>query len=41
MNILEGLRYCPFAVNLDRFVGSCNNHNNLSNNVLYQIKQKI
>ena len=27
----EGLRYCPFAVNLDRCVRSCNTLNDLSN----------
>ena len=31
--LMEGLRYCPFAVNLDRCMGSCNNLNNLSKKV--------
>ena len=29
----QGLCYYPFAVNLDRCVGSCNTFNNLSNRV--------
>ena len=29
----QGLRSYPFAVNLDRCVGSCNTFNDLSNNV--------
>ena len=29
----QGLRYCPFVVDLDRCVGSCNTLNDSSNNV--------
>ena len=29
----RGLRYYPFAVNLDRYVGGCNTLNDLSNRV--------
>ena len=37
----QGLRYYPFAVNLDWCVGSCNTLNDLSNRDVFQIKQKI
>ena len=30
---IEGLRYYPFAVNLDRCMGSCNTLNDLPNKV--------
>ena len=33
-----GLRYYPFAVNLDRCVGSCDTLNDLSNKVFVQNK---
>ena len=29
----QGLHYCPFVVNLNRYVGCCNNLNDLSNKV--------
>ena len=29
----QGLRYYPFVVNLDRYVGSCNTLKNLSNEI--------
>ena len=35
------LHYYQFAVKLDRCVGSCNILNDLSNKVVFQIKQKI
>ena len=30
---IEGLQYCPFAVNLDRGMGSCNTFDDLSNRI--------
>ena len=36
----QGLCYYPFAVNLNRLVGSCNTLNGLSNRVVFQTKQK-
>ena len=33
--------YYPFAVKLDRRVGSCNTLNDLSNKYVFQIKRKI
>ena len=36
----QGLRYYPFAVNLDRCAGSCNAINNLSNRVCVPKKTK-
>ena len=33
--------YYPFSVKLDRCIGSCNTLIDLSNKVLFQIKQKI
>ena len=30
---IEGLRYYPFVINLDKGIGSCNTLNDLSNNV--------
>ena len=40
---IEGLRYYPFAVKLDRCVGSCNTVNDLciNNNYVFQTKQNI
>ena len=37
---IEGFRYYPFEVNLDRSIGSCNILSDLSNNV-FQTKHKI
>ena len=37
----QEFHYCPFAVKLDRCVGSCNALNDLPNKVCFQIKQKI
>ena len=37
----QELHYYPFAVKLDRWVGSCNTLNDLSNVYVFQIKQKI
>ena len=34
----QGLRYCPFAINLDRCVISCNT---LNDTYVFQTKQKI
>ena len=36
----QGIRYCPFAVNLDRCKGSCNILNNLSNRMCVPKKPK-
>ena len=36
----QELLYYPFAINLDRCVGSCNTFNNLSNKVCVSIKTK-
>ena len=38
---IEGLRYYPSAVNLDRCMGSCNTPNDLSNSIWVPKKQKI
>ena len=37
----QEFHYYPFAVKLNRYVGSYNNLNNLSNKVCVPIKQKI
>ena len=37
----QEFHYYPFAVKLDRCVGSCNSHNDLPNKVCFPIKQKI
>ena len=37
---MKTANYYPLGVNLDRYVGSCNTLNDLSNKV-FQIKQKI
>ena len=37
-NYSKELRYYPFAVNLDRYVGSCNTLDDLSNRVCVPIK---
>ena len=36
----QELHYCPFAVKLDRCVGSCNTLNDFSNEVCVPTKQK-
>ena len=38
---LINLHYFPFAVKLDRCVGSCNTHNTYPIKYVFQIKQKI
>ena len=37
----QEFHYYPFAVKLDRCVGSCNSLNDLPNKVCFPIKQKI
>ena len=37
----QGLHYYPFAVNLDKCMGSCNTLKDLSNEYVLQTKQKI
>ena len=38
---IEGLRYYPFAVNLDKYMGSCHTLNDLSKKVCFTNKKKI
>ena len=39
--VIQGLHYYPFTVNLDRCIRSCNTLDDTSNRVQFQTKQKI